>query len=60
MFVSAYTAVFNGWNLFLNDMGLVGTEEAAKEVWARAIYMSLAVLVVTQNRVGKNASKNDL
>ena len=54
---SAYTAVFNGWDLFLNDMGLVGSEEAAVEAWPRAIYMSCPLLVVTLNRVGKTFQK---
>ena len=41
----------------MHDMGLVGTEEAAKEVWGRTIYMSCPVLVVTLNRVGKTPQK---
>ena len=55
--VSAYTSVFNGWNLFLCDMGLVGSEEAAREARARAFYAPLVALVVTQNRGGENATK---
>ena len=58
--VSAYTSVFNGWNLFLCDMGLVGSEEAAREVWARAFYAPLVALVVSQNRVVKTLQKRPI
>ena len=57
---SAYTTALNGWNVFFYDTGLVGKEEAAKEVRERAIYMSTPVLVVTPNRIGKTNQKNDL